>query len=145
MDIERLFKLKAPCADCPFLKGLDGFLHPGRLDEIKSDLIMNDQAPFFCHKTVDYIDGMDDEGEYEPQGEESYCAGSMVFMHANSRWNVPMRLGYVFRLFTPESLERFIPIINVDLPPVMAAALEHEGVDANRSVADDMVGECANE
>ena len=109
--------MKAPCADCPFLKNHESFLHPGRLDQIKTDLLDNDHEPFFCHKTVDYSRGMDDDGVYSTQGSESYCAGSMTFLHVNQRWNVPMRLGYAFRMFNPESLDRFIPAINTDLPP----------------------------
>ena len=35
MDIKRLFQMKRPCPDCPFLKSGGIELHEGRLEQIK--------------------------------------------------------------------------------------------------------------
>ncbi|EHT4851901.1 hypothetical protein KX882_002469 [Escherichia coli] len=52
MNVKKLFALKAPCKNCPFLKENGIELVEGRLDSIKEDLINNDETPFFCHKTT---------------------------------------------------------------------------------------------
>lgn len=81
MDIKRLFQMKRPCPDCPFLKDGGIELHEGRLEQIKNDLLVDDQRPFQCHKTTYSTGGRyDDDGDrYLPSGKEAYCAGAMAF------------------------------------------------------------------
>ncbi|WP_308647277.1 hypothetical protein [Escherichia coli] len=50
MNVKKLFALKAPCKNCPFLKENGIELVEGRLDSIKEDLINNDETPFFVTK-----------------------------------------------------------------------------------------------
>lgn len=116
LNVKKLFAMKRPCKDCPFLKNNPIPLEEGRLDGIKSTLIENDNIPFFCHKTT-YTTGatFDDEtGRYQTSGQESYCMGSMAFLHAKQRVNVPMRLGLSMGLCDIEDIEQSLPFIMVD-------------------------------
>ncbi|HHT4259169.1 TPA: hypothetical protein ACTYZB_004836 [Klebsiella variicola] len=117
MDIKRLFQMKRPCQDCPFLKNGGIQLHEGRLTQIKKTLLSDDQRPFQCHKTT-YPTGGDydeDSGKYLPSGKEVYCAGAMAFLYANRRMNVPMRLGVVYGVLNIDDLEATIPLIDTSV------------------------------
>ena len=48
--IKQHFRLKKPCANCPFLKEGAIPLSRGRLEGIISTLIEDDQSTFQCHK-----------------------------------------------------------------------------------------------
>lgn len=52
MNLHKLFRLKAPCANCPFLKAGGIKLNPGRLEGIKTHLLQDDFSSFYCHKTT---------------------------------------------------------------------------------------------
>lgn len=95
----RLFKVSKPCANCPFLKSDDALaLQPGRLADIKRDLLQNDNADFYCHKTLKLP-------------EKSICAGSMAFLMANSRASISMRLAFIQRLVNPNDIAALMPLI----------------------------------
>jgi len=51
MDVDKLFSLKQPCSQCPFLKEGGVQLCEGRIEEIVADI--NEDKPFFCHKTTE--------------------------------------------------------------------------------------------
>jgi hypothetical protein len=42
MNLRKFFRLKAPCANCPFLKAGGIELNPGRLEGIKAHLLRDD-------------------------------------------------------------------------------------------------------
>ena len=114
--MKKLFAMKRPCKDCPFLKSTPIPLEEGRLDSIKSMLIANDIIPFFCHKTT-YSTGAtveEETGRYQASGHESYCMGSMAFLFVKQRVNVPMRLGLSMGLCDIEDIEKSVPFIMVD-------------------------------
>ncbi|MEQ4663982.1 hypothetical protein ABN067_20670 [Providencia rettgeri] len=77
MNIQKLFAVKKPCANCPFRKTGGIPLAEGRLEGIKRTLLSSDQEFFFCHKTT-YQGGAEDkeEGQYQSSGRESYCMGA---------------------------------------------------------------------
>ena len=50
--IKQHYRLKKPCANCPFLKEGAIPLSRGRLEGIISTLIEDDHSTFQCHKTV---------------------------------------------------------------------------------------------
>lgn len=108
MDLNKLFSLKKPCKDCPFLKdgSMNRSLYPGRMDEIIEGL-KNDQ-PFFCHKTIDYSK----KSNEEKVEEAVYCAGSLVYMEKKKDNNVPMRLGRMFNLYDPSKLQGHHEVID---------------------------------
>lgn len=117
MDIKRLFQMKRPCPDCPFLKSGGIELHEGRLEQIKNDLLADDQRPFQCHKTTYSTGGRyDDDGDrYLPSGKEAYCAGAMAFLYANRRMKVPMRLGIIYGALNVGDLEATIQLIDTSV------------------------------
>jgi hypothetical protein len=86
-----MFRLKRPCANCPFRKGQGAYfaLNRQRLEEIR-------KAPAFqCHKTVDYSD---DEGP-APGDKPQQCAGLLAVLRNSKRLNaigqIADRLGYL--------------------------------------------------
>lgn len=82
---ENLFKLRKPCANCPFLKSGAIELRPGRLAGIIENLVDDDHSTFFCHKTVSRADNQHlDTGEYLPVGTESMCAGAMIYLEKSA-------------------------------------------------------------
>lgn len=83
-----MFKLKTPCANCPFKIGQGSLFRLQRLDEIVA------ATAFQCHKTVDYS-GDEPEAGDKPQ----QCAGLMGLLlnagEPNQIMQVAMRLGYL--------------------------------------------------
>jgi len=104
---QNLFKLRRPCPNCPFLKQGAIELAPGRLDGIVETLVSDDHSTFHCHKTVH--NGRtggewDDEGNYAASGNESMCAGAMIYLEKLGRPTVGMRVGHVLGLYSPGDL-----------------------------------------
>lgn len=104
---EKLFKLRGPCANCPFRKQGAIELAPGRLDGIVETLVSDDRSTFHCHKTVH--NGRtggewSDEGHYTSSGHESMCAGAMIYLEKLGRPTVAMRIGRVLGMYSPDDL-----------------------------------------
>lgn len=97
--LDGLFRLKKPCANCPFRKSGAIDLRPGRLQGIIDGLLNDDMSVFHCHKTThDYgCDG------YMPDGSESYCVGALIYLHKARHPNVAMRLAYVLGIIKPDA------------------------------------------
>jgi hypothetical protein len=105
--MEAAFRLKKPCANCPFLKCGAIDLAPGRLDSIIAQLVGDDHSTFQCHKTVHHkVTGgqWDEEGHYHSSGKESMCAGAIIYLEKMGRPTVGMRLGRVFGVYDPKVL-----------------------------------------
>ena len=112
MNLRKFFRLKAPCANCPFLKSGGIELNPGRLDGIKAHLLQDDYSSFYCHKTTHFTDeeeGEDSEG-YNPSGKEAHCAGAVAFLLSRGRPNIAMRLAFSEGHTKPADFE---PAINM--------------------------------
>ena len=94
-----MFKLKRPCANCPFRKGQGSAF---RLNIARLSKVMHDAAAFQCHKTVDY--GTDDpdarQGNHRQQ-----CAGLMAVLHRADQPNSIMQVGVRFGAFDPGELD----------------------------------------
>jgi len=105
--IENHFKLRRPCENCPFRKKGAIPLAPGRLEGIIELLVRDDHSTFQCHKTVynAHTGGeWDDNGNYLVSGQESMCAGAMIYLEKIGRPTVGMRLGCVFGQYDSERL-----------------------------------------
>jgi hypothetical protein len=85
--------LKKPCKNCPFRAGVDLHLQPGRLEGI-IETLKDDMQAFQCHKTTHSKHGgeWDDEGVYQPSGNESVCMGALAYMHREGYLPVIARL-----------------------------------------------------
>lgn len=95
--IEKQFRLKRPCHNCPFLKEGAIELAEGRLEGIIDGLMRDDHSTFHCHKTVHSKRGgeFDDEGNYTPSGHEAMCAGAAATLMKKGRPNIAMRLAFM--------------------------------------------------
>ena len=89
------FDLKQPCVDCPFRTDIDGYLLPERAEEI-ADALVNEQASFPCHKTLDQsqadFDEYGNELPYEYAGSEQHCAGAAIWLLHQKSPNQWMRI-----------------------------------------------------
>jgi len=101
------FKLSAPCGNCPFLKRGAIELHPGRLDEIIASLLADDHVVFHCHKTTqdgEWIEDEDGNEHFQSSGNESHCAGAMIYLLKACSQNIAMRLAAGFGLVSFDEL-----------------------------------------
>lgn len=96
------FRMRKPCANCPFRKVGAIHLMPGRLDGIIEDLLANDKATFTCHKT---LAPSDDDEEIDEDGNlplrslrvddgEKMCAGAATYLMKERRPSVGMRIAF---------------------------------------------------
>jgi hypothetical protein len=98
-DIDTAFKVKKPCADCPFRKVGAIDLRPGRLEGIIKFLLEDDHHLFPCHKTVERTsDDIEVDGVCETNGEASACAGALSYLVKLGRIPVPMRVMHSLQL-----------------------------------------------
>lgn len=93
MDLTKLFALRRPCANCPFLKVGAIPLRPGRVEGIIKQLTTDDQSTFPCHKTT-----------HKPGKTPSYCVGALVYLDKAKSPNVAMRLGVALGMYDPDAL-----------------------------------------
>ncbi|WP_289368068.1 hypothetical protein [Pantoea stewartii] len=107
MNLRKFFRLKAPCANCPFLKAGGIELNAGRLEGIKAHLLRDDFASFYCHKTTHLTSEEEDgDGEgYRPSGREAHCAGDAAFLLSRGRSNIAMRLAFAEGAIKPSDFE----------------------------------------
>jgi hypothetical protein len=91
-----MFKLKRPCANCPFRRGQGELfaLHPRRLREIV------EAVAFQCHGTVDYSGDKPASGEKPQQ-----CAGLMAVLWRDRQPNQIMKVAMAFRDLDPTTLD----------------------------------------
>jgi hypothetical protein len=121
------FNMKAPCANCPFLKEGAIDLHPGRLDGIKAHLLESDGNIFMCHKTVHSKLGgkwAEDDDRYIPSGHESYCMGAAAYQWHHERESVIMRVEMLLGRITPDQLEAIAEQIDLRSPPATGHEVE---------------------
>lgn len=80
-----MFKLKRPCANCPFTKQKDTnnmvILTPDRAQEI-ANAVLKDNEPFFCHKTTGVLGRSNQSGK-------QFCAGALQMLHFASKKESP--------------------------------------------------------
>jgi hypothetical protein len=109
MPYENIFKLRKPCSNCPFRKEGAIELAPGRLEGIIEGLIEDDWSTFQCHKTVhsEKTGGdWDEDGNYRSSGNESMCAGAMVYLEKLGRPTVGMRIGRMMGDYDPSNMHK---------------------------------------
>lgn len=104
------FDLTAPCADCPFRADKPFPLKADRVREILGD----PRRPrgqwwpadsFVCHRTVDYDC---DDGHVTSKSQQ--CAGVMIILHREGRYNQAMQLAERFGLWNPDRLDMAAPV-----------------------------------
>lgn len=106
------FDLTKPCGNCPFRNDRMPFgLRPGRVREILGGKPHGRNwwpaFSFACHKTVDY----DEEVEQGTVMHDSqHCAGVMIILHRENRWNDAMQIANRLGLWNPAHLDMNAPV-----------------------------------
>lgn len=115
-----MFKLKTPCANCPFRKGQgEGFqLGTERVMEI-----FNGSA-FQCHKTVDYSEDVPRPGKNPQQ-----CVGVMSLLHRAGLPNQIMQVAERLRGVAPDYFDKLDHAAVYD--DIVDALEAHSGGDPN--------------
>jgi hypothetical protein len=108
-NIADFYKLKRPCANCPFLKEGAIELRPGRVEGILDGLMQDDHAYFMCHKTLDGCE--DEEGEYAATGNEKMCAGAAAVLWKRHNPSIGMRIAIATGIAEPELWENNADIV----------------------------------
>lgn len=102
------FELTKLCKNCPFrTDSLKGWLGRKRAEEI-SFAILEQQGTFPCHKTVDYNNEHDEDGDGVVHQDSQHCAGAMIMLEKMQRPNQMMRIAerlgmYDFRKLVMDS------------------------------------------
>lgn len=101
------FRLKRPCANCPFRVDVPPYLRPERAQEIATSIANG--ATFACHKTT----VCDDEGEGElvAAPTSQMCAGAMVAMAKSEQANQAMRIAMRLGILDPDQLDLDAPVV----------------------------------
>lgn len=97
------FKLKKPCADCPFKKDVNLHLSKARKQEIADGLKLKGTT-FACHKTVDYHDEVEDKSQH--------CAGALLIIENNEIPNQMTQVAERLGLYTPSELTGHDEVFN---------------------------------
>lgn len=98
------FRLKKPCANCPFRREGAIELRDGRLEQIQADLLESDMAPFSCHKRLGGEVG--DDGRYMPSTQDAMCAGAAAWLMKRGRPTVGMRYAFATGAAHPKDWEQ---------------------------------------
>lgn len=114
--IKDMFRLKMPCANCPFRK--EGAIHlsPGRLSSIIDTLLKDDHTTFYCHKIVHSIaGGQFEDGLYTPSTKDAMCAGAAAYLMKAGRPTIGMRIAYLTGAVTPSEWDKAADMV-IDPP-----------------------------
>ncbi len=81
------YDMKTPCAECPFRNDRKPYITPERYEELRDS-----DGEFHCHKTVDYDDDEDHEGENIVTKQSKICAGFLIINEHSEKPNQMMRI-----------------------------------------------------
>lgn len=101
------YRLKRPCANCPFRVDVPPYLRPERAQEIATSIASG--ATFACHKTT----VLDEEGEGDlvEAPTSQMCAGAMIAMAKSEQANQIMRIAMRLGLLDPDQLDLDAPVV----------------------------------
>ena len=106
------FDLKRPCDNCPFRNDRHPFgLRADRVREILGGGQGRAHWPavsFTCHKTVAY--GAGDEGGDVIPPTAQQCAGVMIILARENRFNDAMQIAHRLGMFDPDQLDMQAPV-----------------------------------
>ena len=83
------YNLRRPCAQCPFRSDINPFLTRARAMEIATSL---DRAEFPCHKTLDYSQAANNDGEGAETDKTAHCAGALIVLERMNKPSQMMRI-----------------------------------------------------
>lgn len=104
------YKLKTPCAQCPFRDDIRPFLTTGRAEEITDSLV---RAEFPCHKTLDYSrDGVHGDAGAEIEGTTQHCAGALIMLERMEQPSQMMRIAERLGVYDRTTLAMDAPVFD---------------------------------
>jgi hypothetical protein len=103
------FKLRRPCAKCPFRTDVDPYLRGARAREIATDLANGNE--FACHQTTTYVEDTGDGESDMVAGEGAqFCAGALIMMEHQDAPNQIMRIAERLGAYDPAKLDMNAPV-----------------------------------
>jgi hypothetical protein len=130
---ETMFKLRRPCAHCPFRTDVPGYLRRSRAVEIAQSIAAGSIFP--CHETT--ADAVDDDGnEIRVQVDTSqFCAGAVIVMEKIGQPNQALRMAERFGIYDPATMDMDAPVVGSFV----------EFVDHHAQSMETLIGECRAE
>lgn len=134
-----MFKLRRPCAHCPFRTDVPGYLRRSRAVEIAQAIAGGSIFP--CHETT--ADAVDEEGnDIRVQVDTSqFCAGAVITMEKMGQPNQALRMAERLGIYDHASLDMDAPVVGsfvefVDHHTERAALIVEPGVDEDEVFLD---------
>ncbi len=105
------YRLKSPCAKCPFRTDIKPFLKSDRVLEIE-DSLYNGEFP--CHETLDYDQDSDadDGGEGRETEKTAHCAGALILLEKLDRPSQMMRISERLGMYDRRNLDMDAPVFD---------------------------------
>lgn len=97
------FRLRRPCALCPFRTDVIPYLTRARVESLDVAL---EQQTFTCHETLT----RDGEGELTHAKDSAHCAGALILLEKLQRPSQAMRIAERFRLYDRTKLDMDAPV-----------------------------------
>lgn len=104
----RPYRLKGPCAKCPFRSDIPKYLRPERAQEIADALYGG--AEFPCHQTTETVEHEDGSETRERMATSAFCAGALITMEREGFSNQMVRISERLGLYDPEALKMDAPV-----------------------------------
>jgi hypothetical protein len=105
---EAMFKLRRPCAKCPFRTDVSGYLRRERARQIATDLANG--AIFYCHQTTECVETDDGADEMVGTPNSSFCAGALILMEKAEAPNQAMRTAERLGIYDAERMDTEVPV-----------------------------------
>lgn len=103
------FDMTTPCDNCPFRTEPPFYGGLQRAQEI-ADALERGQT-FQCHKTVEYVDSDDNDGETSvPTPGDQHCAGALILLERNGMPGQLARIAERFGMYDPSKLDMDAPV-----------------------------------
>jgi hypothetical protein len=133
-ESKSMFRLRRPCANCPFRTDVPPYLRGGRAAQIAQDIALG--SIFSCHKTVDYDRPEEDfePGAWVPGDGEQFCAGALIAMVRGEEPNQAVRMAERMGLLDIDALDLDAPVVGS-----LAEFVRHH---ADQSEREDGLDEC---
>lgn len=129
------YKLKTPCADCPFRTDVKPYLRAARVASLEGDLVHR-QGTFTCHKTT--VADPEDDGSRMDGPKAQHCAGAMILLEKIGRPNQMMRIAHRLGMYDPDALDMNAPVYNSfhDMQSAQNDYVEPESAESPCHVSD---------
>lgn len=100
----RGYKLRRPCAECPFRTDVPPYLTGVRAADISIALLRGSE--FACHETTEH----DDEGEAHTTPDSMFCAGALIVLEKMDQPNQMMRIAERLEMYDRTKLFMDSPV-----------------------------------